>query len=164
MRPLTRLDIHSAYINGLNDKEVNRFLEVRFSRQTQESVEEFISIEEASPNSVLWGIWPTGTSKHVGTVRIHGIDNRHGTAHIGICIFDRTVWGKGLARGAIHAATEWAIHTYSLRWVEAGAYEANLASQRAFVSAGYEWVFNIPGKYVLEGNSTTVKVYASRVL
>lgn len=160
MRPLTRYDINSAYIDGLNDEEVNRFLEVRFTRQTQESVEEFVSSEAASPSNILWGIWQTGEAEHVGTVRIHGIDGRHGTAHIGVCIFHKEVWGKGIGRDAIRAATKWAIQTFSLRWVEAGAYEANLASQRAFISAGYKWVFDIPGKYVLEGNPTTVKVYA----
>lgn len=163
MRPLRLTDLHMAYVEGLNSPEVNRFLDgVKHSAQTMESVKAFVSAEASSINSVLLGIWPYGSSQHVGTVRVHSLDHRHGTAHIGVCLFDKAVWGKGIGRNAIRAATEWAMQTFSLRWIEAGAYEANLASQRAFTSAGYEWVFDIPGKYLLEDTPTTVKVYAAR--
>ena len=51
---------------------------------------------------------------------------------------------------------------YKLRWIEAGAYEQNIASQRAFLSAGYVWVYDVPEKYLLDGVPVTVKFYAAR--
>jgi RimJ/RimL family protein N-acetyltransferase len=162
IRPLIQSDIHSGYIDGLNKEDVNKFLEVRFISQTHQLVEQFISINAASSTSVLWGVWLACSSQHVGTVRIHDINHYHKTAHIGVCLFDRSVWGKGIGRHVIRAVTKWAMQTLLLRWVEAGVYEANLASQRAFISAGYEWVFDIPDKYLLDGKPTTVKVFVAR--
>ncbi len=163
LRPLVEEDIHQGYVDGLNDSQVNRYLDgVKASVQTVRSVFDFVTADRLSSSSVLWGIWTLGKSSHVGTVRLHSIEHRHGTAHIGICLFDKNCWGRGLGAAAIGAATHWAVATLNLRWIEAGAYEANLASQRAFLSAGYVWAFDIPGKYLLEGVPTTVKVYSAR--
>lgn len=163
VRPLHEADVHPGYVNGLNDPLVNRFLDaVKATPQTLESVRSFVAADASSPSSILWGVFAAGREPHVGTVRLHGIEHRHGIAHIGVCLFDRGVWGQGLGSRAIAAVTRWAIDSLKLRWVEAGAYEANAASRRAFESAGYDWVFDIPGKYLFEGQPTTVKVYAAR--
>ena len=50
-----------------------------------------------------------------------------------------------------------------LRWLEAGVYVENIASQKTFLAAGYEWIYDIPGKYILEGKPTTLKVYVARI-
>lgn len=163
LRPLTAADVYEGYVSGLNDPAVNRYLDhVKYTRQTRQSVCDFIDANVASDDAVLWGIWQEGAPHPCGTVRLHGIEYRHGTAHIGICIFDKRVWGQRLGSKAIAKVTRWALDVLHLRWVEAGAYAANIASQKAFLVAGYEWVFDIPGKYVLEGEPTTVKVFAAR--
>jgi len=162
IRPLLESDAHQVYVDGLNDPVVNRFLEVRYFPQTMKTVRSFIAENNASQSAVLFGIWHHSCARHIGTLRIHGIGHRCGEAHIGVCIFDRQYWGRGLGSAAIAAATRWAFEALELRWIEAGAYEANVASQRAFLSAGYAWVFDIPGKYLLEGEPTTVKVFAAR--
>jgi [ribosomal protein S5]-alanine N-acetyltransferase len=163
LRPLVEADVYQGYVDGLNDPQVNRYLDgVKASVQTVQSVCDFVAADRLSASSLLWGVWTQDQACHVGTVRLHGIEHRHGTAHIGICIFDRRCWGGGLGTAAITAATRWAIDSLALRWIEAGAYEPNLASHRAFLSAGYAWVFDIPGKYLFEGAPTTVKVFAAR--
>jgi RimJ/RimL family protein N-acetyltransferase len=163
LRSLVEADVHQGYVDGLNDPQVNRYLDgVKASVQTVRSVGDFVIADRLSAGSVLWGIWTHDNTQHVGTVRLHGIERRHGTAHIGICLFDRRYWGRGLGSMAIKAATQWALDVLDLRWIEAGAYEANVASQRSFLTAGYAWVFDIPGKYLFDGVPTTVKVYAAR--
>ena len=164
LRPLVEADVHQGYVDGLNDPLVNRYLDgVKSTVQTMHSVCEFVAADRLSTTSVLWGIWRDAEEHHVGTVRLHGIEYRHRTAHIGVCLFDRRSWGHRLGSAAISAVTRWAIDGQELRWIEAGAYEANLASQRAFLTAGYSWVFDIPGKYLLEGVPATVKVFAAKV-
>lgn len=162
LRSLVPVDVHPGYVDGLNDPEVNRYLDgVKSVKQTKQAVIDFVSADAQSGNAVLWGIWRTGADSHVGTVRIHGIEHRHRTAHIGVCLFDKTSWGKGLGQKAIQAATQWALEALNLRWIEAGAYEKNIASQRAFVAAGYAWVYDVSGKYLLDGVPVTVKFYAA---
>lgn len=162
LRPLRIADVHAAYVSGLNDPDVNRYLEVKHTKQTMQSVLDFVAANEASANSVLWGIWQENAKNHCGTVRLHGIEYHHKTAHIGVCLFDKSVWGQHLGKKAITAVTGWALGELGLRWVEAGAYQDNVASQRAFLAAGYEWIYDIPDKYILEGRPTEVRVYAAR--
>jgi RimJ/RimL family protein N-acetyltransferase len=142
---------------------VNRYLDgVKLTKQTMQSVIDFVEANAVSTNSVLWGIWQANSERHCGTVRLHGIEHHHKTAHIGVCLFDKNAWGQHLGKKAIACVTQWAIDALGLRWIEAGAYLDNIASQKAFLSAGYSWVFDIPGKYLLEGKPTTVKVFAAR--
>lgn len=163
LRALTAEDVHFGYVDGLNDPEVNRYLDgVRRVLQNTESVIEFVVDNLNSHSGVLWGIWETDSEKHCGTVRVHSIDPYHKTALIGVCVFDQRSWGKRIGSGAIAAVTDWALCNFGLRWVEAGAYEQNVSSQKAFLAAGYEWVFDIPGKYLFEGKPANVKVFAAR--
>lgn len=156
-------DVHAGYISGLNDPEVNRYLDgVKQAVQTVKSVTEFIHFNQQSTNGFLFGIWQAGETEHCGTVRLHGIDDYHKTAHIGICLFDKSAWGKKLGLKAIMTVTRWAFDSLGLRWVEAGAYSENIASQKAFLAAGYDWIYDVPGKYILEGSPALVKVFVAR--
>lgn len=162
LRVLKPEDVHDRYVTGLNDPEVNRFLEVRHSTQTTEGVVQFVMNDLQSPSSVLWGIWSNQSPDHLGTVRIHGVENHYRTAHIGVCLFDKRAWGRGLGRSAICAVTQWALAELGMRWIEAGIYADNLSSKNAFLSAGYTWVYDIPDKYMLEGTPSVVSVFAAR--
>lgn len=163
LRPLKPEDVHPGYVSGLNDPEVNRYLDVvKRTTQTEQSVVDFIQYNQQSGNAFLFGIWQAGDARHCGTVRLHGIEHHHKTAHIGVCLFDRFAWGKKLGSKAVMAVTQWAFETMRLRWIEAGAYSENIASQKTFLAAGYEWIYDIPDKYMLEGKPTRVKVFAAR--
>jgi RimJ/RimL family protein N-acetyltransferase len=162
LRCMVETDVHQAYVDGLNDPIVNRFMEVRHSAQTLQTVRSFIIENCLSPSSIFFGLWRHGNANHIGTIRLHNINHRYGTADIGVCLFDRRYWGRGLGGAAIETMTRWAIDRYGLRWIEAGIYDANVASQRAFVSAGYVWKFDILGKYLLEGAPAIVKVFAAQ--
>lgn len=163
LRALKPSDVHNEYIDGLNDPAVNFFLDsVKCKSQTYESVRNFVSQDCESTDSILWGIWLHNSKNHTGTVRLHSIDVRHKTACIGVCLFDRSSWGKGVGGKSIKSVTAWAIKVLGLRWVEAGIFTNNISSQKAFLSAGYEWVFDIPKKYIHDGRPVDVKIYVAK--
>lgn len=162
LRPLKTEDVHLGYILGLNDTEVNRYLEVRHTVQTEHSVVKFVQDNQQANDAVLFGIWRDGDMFHCGTLRLHGIAQTTGSAHIGVCIFDKSAWGQRIGTKAIASATKWAISQLNVGEIEAGAYAENVASQKAFLGAGYEWRCDIPGKFVYEGNPTVVKIYVAR--
>lgn len=162
LRPLKPEEVHSGYIAGLNDHEVNRYLEVRHAVQTKQSVIKFVQENQQANDAVLFGIWRDKDQSHCGTLRFHGIQRAKGMAHIGVCVFDKSAWGYHLGSKAISAATKWAIEHFDLRLIQAGAYAENFASQKAFLAAGYSWVYDIPGKFLLNGIPATVKVYVAR--
>jgi len=162
VRPLKPVDIHQGYIDGLNDADVSRYLDtVRRSFQTMQSVLDFVKSHLDSGESILWGIWLTNQKFHCGTVRLHGIDRHHGFALIGVCIFKKAAWGKGVGSNAIAAVTQWAFKSLELRWIEAGIYEENAPSQKAFIKAGYEHQFDTCGKYLLDGRPAIVRAYVA---
>lgn len=137
LRPLRLEDLHQGYIDGLNNPAVNRYLEVRREKQTVESVRSFIKHNVDSNNAVLWGIWRNGSRHHVGTVRIHGINEILRYGDIGICIFCQSAWGQGTGSDAIKAATQWAFAELNLYSIEAHVYLDNAASIRTFLKSGY---------------------------
>lgn len=163
LRPLRVEDVHQGYFQGLNDIEVNRYLDgAKQFLQNHNTVTDFIQKNHNASDAVLFGIWEKNSSFHVGTVRLHGVDFFNKTAYIGICLFDRKVWGKGIGEKAIQAVTTWAFDSLGLRWVEAGCFSPNIASQKSFIRAGYEWIYDVPNKFLLDGRPETVKVYAAR--
>ncbi len=162
IRALKTGDVHADYVSGLNDQQVNRYLEVRHVVQTEESVINFVQHNQQAKNEVLFGIWRDEKNLHCGTLRLHGIEYTTGKAHIGVCIFDKNAWGYRLGSQAITLVTKWAIDHLNLQWIEAGIYRENIASQKAFLSAGYDWVSDVSGKYSLDGNPTVIKIYAKR--
>lgn len=163
LRPLKHEDVHPDYISGLNDFEVNRYLDgVKREKQTKQRVVDFVLCNQEATDALLFGIWQAGDECHCGSIRLHGIEYYHKTAHIGVCLFDKSAWGKRLGSKALMAVTRWVFDTLGLRWVEAGVYAENVASQKAFLAAGYEWVYDIPNKYILEGKPAVVKIYAAR--
>ncbi len=163
LSPLKPENVNSRYVDGLNDPDVNRYLvEVKKHIQTKETVTEFIQYNLESSSAILFGIWIAGKDSHCGTVRLHSIQYNDRTSHIGVCLFDKSVWGKGIGSNAIEVVTKWALNDLGLRWVEAGIYNDNIASQNTFLSAGYEWFIDIPDKYLLDGKPTKVKVYVAK--
>ncbi len=163
LRVLQPENVHAGYIAGLNDPEINRFLvNVRRNVQTKESVLQFVQKNLDDPFAILLGIWETGSGKHSGTIRIYNVEDTHSTAHIGICIFERASWGKHLGSRALKTATQWALTELHLRWIEAGIYADNVASQHAFDAAGYDWICDYPDKYLYESRPAVVRIYAAR--
>ena len=162
LRTLITNDVHQKYIDGLNDPRINKYLvDVRKNQQTKEKLEEYVQQNLDSDYNILFGIWVDGQDEFCGTVRLHSIEYTHRTAHIGVCLFDSDVWGRGIGKKSIKAATKWALNSLKLRWIEAGIYEENIISCKAFESAGYEKMFTIKDKYLYEDNPATVEIYAA---
>ena len=160
LRSLLPADIHPGYVAGLNDPEVNRFLvNVRNARQTAASVIKFVEQNLLAPDAILFGIWPRGDTLHCGTIRLHNLGFREDRAQIGICVFDRGRWGKGIGTSALKSVSEWACGTLGVSAIEAGVYVENIASQKIFVAAGYEWQKDVADTYELDGRPTTVRFY-----
>jgi [ribosomal protein S5]-alanine N-acetyltransferase len=135
LRQLTDEDVTQRYVDWLNDEDVNRWLEIRWERQTLATVLDFVHRVNASPTSFLWGIFVGG--KHIGNIKIGPINDRHFSADCSYFIGERAEWGKGLATVAVKLATEFAFKKLRLHRVQAGAYGGNKASQRVLRKAGF---------------------------
>ena len=137
LRKLETKHIHAGYINGLNDPEINSFLEVRKQKQSSRLIEEFIRQNNSSKASVLLGIWSRTSKNHIGTIRIHDISLVNAHCYLGICIFDKAFHGLGYGNKSLIALHEYLSNTCNGMTIEAHVHQNNIASQRLFRKSGY---------------------------
>jgi len=163
LRPLQSEDVTDEYVAGLNDPAVNEFLVgAKQSAQTRASVTTYVEHNARDPQAVLFGLFLRQDSRLIGTVRLHGVEPVHGTGTIGVAVFLRDLWGRGYSSEAIAAVSDWALQHLPMRYLEASCYEANPASLRAFVKAGFQVAARFEDKYLLNGRPAPV-LYVKRV-
>lgn len=149
LRALRTADATQEYADGLNDPEVNRFLEVRRVRQTLDSARAFVAAHENAPDAVLLGAFLKPRGRLIGTIRLHEIKDKG--AWLGICLFAKDCWGRGLGSEALDAACRLAFDAAGVDTLRAGSYEANAASLALFKKAGFEIVEREEGRLELDG-------------
>lgn len=131
-------DVTDRYVGWLNDPEVNRCLEIRFTPHTKDSVRGYLDKMAADEENVFLAIVLNDGDVHIGNLKIGPINRAHRFADIGIVIGEKGSWGKGYATEAISLATRLAFETLGLHRLEAGAYASNMGSAKAFLKAGWK--------------------------
>ena len=136
------------YVDWLNDIEVNRYLESRFTKQTMETCQDFINNANGDINTYFYGIYVKGV--HVGNIKLH-INPRHNYGNIGFLIGDKSNWGKGNTTEAIKTVVKFAFETLELKKVWAGVYEQNKGSIKALKKVGFTEEGRQKRHYLSEG-------------
>ena len=137
------------YHAWLNNSEVMRFLEARFRAHSIDDIRAYVNEMYASKTDHVWRILCEG--RHVGNVKLAGINLRHRRAALSLLIGDRGIWGQGVATQAINLATAEAFKKHDLFKIFSGFYAANVASIRAFEKAGYIVEATLRGNRCLDG-------------
>lgn len=127
----------SKYVGWLNDNEINQYLETRHKMQNLDSVRDFIRLCNDSKLTYLLGIF-SKNGKHLGNIKSGPIDEINKKTDIGILIGEKSFWGKGIATEAIKLLTKYLFENTDLNRIEAGCYEKNLGSKKAFENNGYK--------------------------
>jgi [ribosomal protein S5]-alanine N-acetyltransferase len=131
-------DVGEEYVRWLNDPEVNKYLESRFTTHTVDSVRSWVAEKRADPDTVLFGIFLRPGKAHIGNIKVGPVDRTYGTADIGLIIGAKEHWGKGYATDAIELIARFAFESLHLRKVTASCYSSNEASARAFEKVGFQ--------------------------
>jgi len=137
LRKLTALDITEKYIQGLNSGEIMQYTESRNQNWDLKKVKAYI--ETSDQNSELLGIFVN--LNHIGSVRIHSIDVINSRCEIGILIFDKKFWNKGIGELALRRSVNYVFHELKLSKITANYFSNNSSSARLFEKVG----FNIVG-------------------
>ena len=151
LRSVRSSDVTESYVSWLNDPEVNRYLEIRFSSHTLESVRAYVEDMAASSDYVFLAIVLNDGTRHVGNIKIGPINRAHRFADVGIVIGEKKDWGKGYATEAIALATRYAFDSLDLHRLEAGAYDCNMGSAKAFLKAGWKEECRETAKWLSDG-------------
>jgi ribosomal-protein-alanine N-acetyltransferase len=115
LAPFTEEHVSDSYVGWLNDPEVNRFLEARFTENTTKSVSAYIQTYYGDIEAYMWGIFPNDSGELIGTATLRSINRNHGTAGIGLMIGEKEYWGSGCATEALGLVVEYAFDVLGLR-------------------------------------------------
>jgi len=150
MRTLSDQDCTDEYLSWLNDPEVSRFLETRFSPQSLDAIRDFVRIVNARENEHLFGIFLKDSGRHIGNIKVGPINPHHRVADISLFIGARDYWGRGLATEAIATVSAYAFKRLGVRKLAAGMYASNHGSRQAFMKCGYQHEGTRRAHYLLD--------------
>ena len=91
------------------------------------------------------------SGEHICNIKVGAISQIHNSGILSLFLGEKSCWGKGYATEAIAAVTRWGFLERGLRRIEAGCYDENLGSLRAFLKAGYSVEGFRRKSYVFEG-------------
>ena len=137
LRILGDENVTERYLGWLRSEEVTRYMEVRFSSHTEESVRAFIRSINSSSESILFGMFTRDGGLHIGNIKLGPVNPVHARADIGLMLGEKSEWGKGYATEAIRAVTSFGFERLGLRKISAGCYAENVGSLKAFLKAGF---------------------------
>lgn len=98
-------EISPRYADWMNDPEVVRYLESRYSTYTLDSVREYVRQVNESPADFLYGIFLEETGQHIGNIKISDVNPIHKFANVGLLLGEKSCWGRGFGALAIRLAT-----------------------------------------------------------
>lgn len=161
LRNLTEADVTQRYLSWLNDPEVLRYLEVRFSKpRSLEELGAFVKTVNDSTDTLMFGIFRKDTGRHIGNIKLGPLQFEHARADIGFLIGDRASWGAGYASEAIQAVAQFGLDHLNLAKISAGCYEPNVGSMKALLRAGFLQVATIPNDVVSDGVRVACLLFA----
>ncbi len=135
--PFREKDISEAYLAMLNDPKINRFLEVRFERQTVESTTPFVRSFYGNEEKYMWGIHSRENNVFVGTATLFQINRHHGSAMMGLMVGADSFWGKGASEEALKLIAQYSFETLKLRRLLGGTISTNHGMNFTFKRLGY---------------------------
>lgn len=152
--------ISDQYVNGLNDGQVNKFLMApRQRKQTRKTVRDYVEANLNSPSGLLFGLFHKTTGDLIGTLRVHDISCFHHSCCLGICLFDRSYWGKGYGQEALNRVVRFVFKKLRMHYIEAGIYQGNRSSVRLFKKCGFRKVAVYRDKYRYDASFRPVLIF-----
>jgi RimJ/RimL family protein N-acetyltransferase len=137
LRAMAEADAGPNYVRWMNDPDIVRYTESRFTDHTIEDIRRYIRATRDDPNSLLLAMVITNDQRHIGNIKIGPVDWHHRTGDIGLLIGNADCWGQGYASEAIAALAGYAFTALGLEKLTAGVYAPNVGCIRAFERAGF---------------------------
>ncbi|MHC4218420.1 MAG: GNAT family N-acetyltransferase, partial [Planctomycetota bacterium] len=97
LRTLTESAADGPYLQWMQDPDIVRYLESRFSMFNRSDLARYIRAMNENEDVYLFGIFISATDEHVGNIKLGPINRHHDVGEIGILIGAKDHWGKGVA-------------------------------------------------------------------
>jgi ribosomal-protein-alanine N-acetyltransferase len=140
-------DISKKYQNWMNDFEVHKFTEQKYTKHSLINIRNFVREKNKSKNEFLYGIFlkKNNLKIHIGNIKLGTIKFIHKTAEVSYFIGEKELWGKGYTTLAIKEIVKIA-KNMGLKKLKAGFYEMNIGSKKVLEKNN----FKLEGKFKSE--------------
>lgn len=120
----------------INDPEVHQFLNSYLPMMEEDQKEWLEKVHKQKQNNIVFMIVADG--KPIGSMGIHNIDHRQGTATTGALIGEKEYWGRGYGSEAKMLLLEYAFNVLNLRKIYSNVISFNDRSYRYSLKCGYQ--------------------------
>jgi [ribosomal protein S5]-alanine N-acetyltransferase len=134
IRLFSTRDISDDYISWLNDPEVMKFSNQRFSSHNRKTCEDFFNSIQ-SLDAIFLVIIFKENKEAVGTMTVY-FSRNHQTADIGIMLGNKAFWDTGLGTEALDGVMEFLFKKVGIRKVTSGTLSCNKGMIRICEKAG----------------------------
>jgi RimJ/RimL family protein N-acetyltransferase len=149
LRPVAIEDANKNYCRWINNPEVTKYTESRFSTSTIEDIKAYIA-KEIKSDSLFFAIVLKENDRHIGNMKIHRTDKNHKHGEISLLIGETSCWRQGIATEAIKLLVNYVFTTLNFHKVYAGCYANNVGSIKAFKKAGFQEEGLMKEQYLFE--------------
>jgi len=134
---LTIEHLSQEYVDWLNDNQVNQFL-MTGGNYTSEMLKDFL-INVSNQDMYFWAIKDKMDDRHLGNIKIHPINVKHGWGEYGILIGDQSYWGKGVGFEVSSAVINFCFEgNLKLRKINLGVRAENIAAIVLYKKLGFK--------------------------
>ena len=126
------------YVQWLNDGDVTRWMLMNTPLSRADEAAWFDRLP-ARTDSIVWAVHDE-TGKHIGTTGLHALDWKGRSGISGICIGDKSAWGKGYGSEVMQVRTRYAFEELGLWRIESECFVANKGSAGCLENAGYRQI------------------------
>lgn len=160
IQPFGEQHLTERYLGWLADPEVVRWSEQRYRTHTLASCRAYHASFRGTPNMFFAIVAKDPVLGHVGNLNVY-VDERHGTADIGILLGERAAWGKGYGREAWEAVMRALLGEARIRKVSGGCIADNVAMVKIMRACGMIEDGRRTREYVYDGREVDVVTFAA---
>ncbi len=136
LRPLFKEDVF-LLLGLVNDQEVRQYMSMYLPSMKIDEEEWINGLSKKKNTNVVLMICLNDNDRPIGTMGIHKINHKDGTATTGTFIGEKNCWGKGYGTEAKMVLLNYAFNTLNLRKICSSVYAFNKRSLRYSEKCGY---------------------------
>ena len=158
LKELTPRMVSKEYVNWMNNYEITKYTEQKYTKHTMASIKKFVAGKKKSKYEFLYGIFLRKKNKHIGNIKLGPINFTHKYAIISYFIGNKNFWGKNCATKAIGQVVKIA-KKMRLKKLEAGFYEMNYGSKKVLKKNNFKLEGILKSRYLYKNKRCNSFIY-----
>jgi len=158
LSPFNLENITDEYISWLNNPEVVRFSNQRFTVHTKDSCKKYFDSFEGTTNQFL-AIEDKSCNEMVGTLTVY-FNHHHQTADVGILFGAVNKWGQGYGLEAFSLIIKTLSSIHAVRKITAGALACNVGMVKLMERSGLKLEAVRSGQELVDGRPEDILYFS----